>query len=128
MPEYLKRILKSYGLEVYKSLTGATYSAKLERAIFTCNFEMTDRPTARQSWINSNKNVSQCTCRAVRAEGAGGAIAASPDFGKSFCPIWADYAHHKTTCTPPLIFRFSTALTCMLGSWMGTKKKYHQLL
>ena len=61
MPEYLKRILKSYRLEVNKSLTGGTYSAKLVQAIFTCNFEMTDRPTARQSWINSNKNVSQCT-------------------------------------------------------------------
>ena len=97
----LKRILKSYRLEVNKSLTCGTCSAKLVRAIFTCNFEMTDRPTARQSWINSNKNVSQCTCRAVGAQGAGGVIANPPDFGRLFCPIWADYAHHITNCPPP---------------------------
>ena len=95
MPEYLKRILKSYRLEVNKSLTGGTYSAKLVQAIFTCNFEMTDRPTARQSWINSNKNVSQCTCRAVGAVGDGGVIATPPDFDRSYRHIfWADYAHN----------------------------------
>ena len=111
MPKYSKRILKSYRLEVNKSLTGGT-SAKLVRAIFTCNFEMTDRPTARQSWINSNKNVSQCTCRAVGAEGVGGAIATPTDFGRSFCPIWADYAHNSTTCPPP-----SPGLSDLLRPW-----------
>ena len=38
MPKYSKRILKSYRLEVNKSLTGGTYSAKLKVSYFQNEF------------------------------------------------------------------------------------------
>ena len=70
------------------------------RAIFTCNFEMTDRPTARQSWINSNKIVSQCTCMGMERKIC---MYTTNCFNQS--PIYKYYKHWNGTRKIKLFFK-----------------------